>query len=814
MKSSKPVVLVMIGILAVSFFAFDLHHHLSLGSLKQNLQSFQAYQQAHPMAAISIYMATYIVVTALSLPGAGILTLVGGAIFGLFKGVIIVSFASTIGATLAFLMARFLFRDAIQRRFKEKLEIIDQGVEKEGGFYLFSLRLVPLFPFFILNILMGLTRIPTLTYALVSQVGMLPATVVFVNAGKHLAELESIQGILSPGLMATFAILGIFPIAAKKSMDLIRHGKAMRAYDKPKKFDYNLVVIGAGSAGLVASYIASAVKARVALIERDKMGGDCLNTGCVPSKALIKSGHVLSLIRRAKDFGFDRGEMQFDFARVMKRVHDTVAAVAPHDSVARYTDLGVDCIQGEATILSPYRVKITPSPHGSDTNGTMNLKRSTPPPSPDASETKNDFGNEESSILTTRNIIIATGARPLIPNLPGLEKIPYYTSDTIWNLQKCPKRLLVLGGGPIGCELAQAFSNLGAKVTLVQRGDRLMKREDPEVSQLIKKTFETQGITVLTGHTAKKFLEPAMDPPHGSGFNDHHGRPSPSTTHENAGADYYPPLNRANNNLPLHIQTNGLPDASSQKGGNDEAPQYQLICTQKKGESHETEITVPFDTLLMALGRTPNVTGLGLEALGIPLTNKGTIDHGPFLETSIPNIFCAGDVAGPYQFTHTAAHQSWFASINALFGSIKKFRVDYRTIPWATFTHPEVARVGLNESDAKKQKIPYEVTRYDIDDLDRAIADSEARGFVKVLTPPGKDKILGVTIVGNHAGDIIAEFILAMKHGLGLNKILGTIHIYPTMAEANKYAAGQWKRAHAPEKILIWIEKFHNWLRN
>ena len=422
MKSSKPVVLAIAVILVVSFFASDLHHHLSLGSLKQNLQGLQTYQQGHPFVAISIYMGIYIMMAALSLPGATLLTLAGGAIFGLLKGVIIVSFASTIGATLAFLVARFLFRDAIQRRFKEKLNIIDQGIEKEGGFYLFSLRLVPLFPFFVLNILMGLTRIPTITYAMVSQLGMLPATVVYVNAGKHLAQLDSIQGILSPGLMAAFAILGIFPIAAKKSMDLMQHRKAMNAYDKPKKFDYNLVVIGAGSAGLVASYIASAVKAKVALIERDKMGGDCLNTGCVPSKALIKSGHVLSLIRRAKDFGFDKGEMQFDFAKVMKRVHDTVAAVAPHDSVARYTDLGVDCIQGEATILSPYHVKITPSLHGSATERAMNLKRPTPPPSPDASGTQKKYGNGESSILTTRNIILATGARPTIPNLPGSRK--------------------------------------------------------------------------------------------------------------------------------------------------------------------------------------------------------------------------------------------------------------------------------------------------------------------------------------------------------------------------------------------------------
>ncbi|MBF0234911.1 MAG: FAD-dependent oxidoreductase [Desulfamplus sp.] len=716
--AAKAAIVLLIVVLAASFFIFDLHNYLSLAALKSNLTNLKTYHAENPVISSSIYMIIYIAVTSLSLPGAGIMTLAGGAVFGFWKGVIMVSFASTIGATIAFLIARFLFRDFVQNRFKESLKKVNRGVEKEGAFYLFGIRLVPVFPFFIVNVVMGLTTLPTRLFAFTSQAGMLPATIVFINAGQKISEIDSIGGILSPGIIFAFAMLGIFPLIASKVLSAVRHQRVMSAYKKPEKFDYNLVVIGAGSAGLVSSYIAATVKAKVALVEKHKMGGDCLNTGCVPSKALIKSASVMDQVRRAEEFGFKKGEIEFDFAQVMERVHSIIRKVEPHDSVERYSGLGVECIQAEAFIKSPYEVIVTGK-------------------------------NEKKKILTTRNIIIATGAKPVIPDIQGLADIPFFTSDTIWSIRELPCKLLVLGGGPIGCELAQAFSSLGSKVTLVQRGQYLMKREDIEISELIKNRFQAQGITVLTEHQSKMFI----------------------------------------NEKSLH----------------------KLVCNHVKSGKEEI---IEFDALLLALGRSPNVKGLGLEKLGIELSRSGTIKTGDFLETSIPNIFCAGDVAGPYQFTHTAAHQSWYAAVNALFGSIKKFRVDYSVIPWATFTNPEVARVGLNESEANARGIKYEVTRYNLDDLDRAIADSETHGFVKVLTAPGKDKILGVTIVGNHASDTIAEFVLAMKHGLGLNKILGTIHIYPTMAEANKYAAGQWKKAHAPEKLLSFVAKFHKWMRN
>lgn len=707
---SKIIVVLVIAALALLFFALDLEQYLTIEYLKSQQQAFADYYARHTGFTIAIYMIIYIVVTALSLPGATVMTLAGGALFGLWLGLLLISFASTIGATLAFLVARFLLRDWVQKKFGEKIAAINAGIEKEGAFYLFTLRLIPIFPFFVINLVMGLTPIKTGTYYIVSQVGMLAGTFVYVNAGTQLAQIESLKGILSPGLLFSFALLGVFPLIAKRIVAFIKARKVLAPYPQPDKFDYNLVVIGAGSAGLVTSYIAAAVRAKVALIEKDKMGGDCLNTGCVPSKALIRSAKILNYAKRASDFGFTKNEIEFDFADVMARVHRIIKTVEPHDSIERYTRLGVDCIQGQARITSPYTVRV----HDRE--------------------------------ITTRNIVIATGARPFVPPIPGLDQINYLTSDNIWNLQTLPKRLMVLGGGPIGCEMTQAFARLGSHVMQVEMAPRIMGREDEEISAMMAERFQKEGVQVLTHHRALKV-----------------------------------------------VAENG---------------RKMLICDHG-GE----EITFEFDEILVAVGRAANVKGLGLDELGVRLNPNGTVETNAMLKTNFPNILCAGDVAGPYQFTHTASHQAWYACVNALFGKFKTFRADYRVIPWATYTDPEVARVGLNELEAKEKGIEYEVTRFGIDDLDRAICDSEDHGLVKVLTKPNSDKILGVTIVGAHASDIIAEYILAMKQGIGLNKILGTIHIYPTLAEANKAAAGVWKKAHAPEKALEWIERFHAWMR-
>ena len=715
MRKSKLLVVAAIAILMIAFLAFDLGQYLNLGYFKARHTALVTYQLSHPLATALVFFVFYVAVTGLSLPGAAIMTLAAGAMFGLLWGTVIVSFASSLGATLAFLASRFVLRDWVQRRLGRQLRSINDGVEKEGGFYLFTLRLIPAFPFFAINLLMGLTPIRTWTYYWVSQAGMLAGTIVYVNAGTQLAGIDSLQGILSPGLVVSLSLVGVFPLAAKKIVEVVKARRAYVGWRKPVRFDRNLVVIGAGSAGLVTAYIAAAVKAKVTLVEKHRMGGDCLNTGCVPSKALIKTARVLAQIRRAKDYGLKSATVEFDFADIMERVQRIVKTVAPHDSIERYTGLGVECLLGEARIVSPWEVEVRLA-----SGGTRRL--------------------------STRSIVIAAGARPFVPPIPGLQEVGYLTSDNVWDLRALPPRLLVLGGGPIGAELAQAFARFGAKVTQVEMLPRIMIREDPEISALVTNRFREEGIDVLVDHQAKQF-----------------------------------------------IVENGR----------------KLLIAEHDGH----DVRIEFDEVLVAVGRIANTEGYGLEELGIPLGKTRTVETNQFLQTIYPNIYACGDAAGPYQFTHTAAHQAWYASVNALFGALKKFRVDYSVIPWATFTEPEVARVGLNETEAMERNVPYEVSIYPIEELDRAIADEEAHGLVKVLTAPGKDTILGVTIAGDHAGDLIAEFVAAMRHGFGLNKILGTIHIYPTLAEANKYAAGVWKKAHAPRALLARLEKFHSWMR-
>ena len=702
----KILLLSIIAIIVAVFFYFDLGLYLNLDYIKANQARFIEYYNQNTALTIIIYSSIYIIATAISLPGAAILTLLGGSIFGFTKGLILVSFASSIGATLAFLISRTVLRDSIQSKFGDKLKTFNNGIEKEGVFYLFTLRLVPIFPFFMINMVMGLTTIRTASFYIVSQLGMLPGTAVYVNAGVQLSKIDSLSGILSIEMLLSFALLGILPIGSKKIIMILKSRKIYKKWNKPKSFDYNMVVIGAGAAGLVTSYIAAAVKAKVALIEKDKMGGDCLNTGCVPSKALIKSAKVAHTITKSKEFGINASIESIDFQKAMNRVHDVIAKVEPHDSIERYTELGVDCITGNAKIISPWEVEV---------NG---------------------------KIITTKNITIATGASPFVPPIKGIQDIKYLTSNNLWQINEKPERFVVLGAGPIGLEMAQSFNRLGSSVTVIEMGSRIMPREDYDVSVEVTKRLEAEGVNILTGHQAKEFKE----------------------------------------NL--------------------------LICKTDKGD-----VEVPFDQVLIAVGRKANLNGFGLENLNITTRKNGTIEANEFLQTDYPNIYVCGDVTGPYQLTHTAAHQAWYCAVNALFSPFKKFKVDYSVIPWCTYTDPEVATVGLTELTANEQGIEFDITKYGMDDLDRAIADSSDYGFVKVLTKKGSDHILGATIVGVGAGELLTEFVTAMKFKKGLNSILGTIHSYPTMSEANKYAAGIWKKNNAPVGLLIWIEKFHVWRR-
>ncbi len=709
----KILIAAVIITLALLLYRFGLVDYLSLDTLKARQSEFAGFYAENPLMVIAAFFLIYVISTALSLPGAAILTLAAGALFGLVTGTIIVSFASTIGATLAFLGSRFLLRDWVQAKFGEKLRTINEGVSKDGAFYLFSLRLIPAVPFFVINLAMGLTPIRTATFYWVSQLGMFFGTLVYVNAGTQLAQIEGLSGIASPGLIGSFVALGLFPWIARWVMGIIKRAQVYKGWKKPKRYDRNMVVIGAGAAGLVSSIIGSTVKAKVTLVEAHKMGGDCLNYGCVPSKALIKSAKVAQMMREADHYGLNASPAAFDFKKVMARVHGAIAAIEPNDSIERYTGMGVDVVEGYAKIVNPWTVEIK----------------------------RNDGGAQ---LLTTRSIIIATGAAPFVPPLPGIETTGYLTSDTLWNemaqRDTVPARILVLGGGPIGCELAQSFARLGSKVTILEMAPRVMIREDDDVAAVATDALATSGVEVLTEHKALRF-------------------------------------------------------------------DGKTVIVERDG----VEKTIAFDDVVVAVGRAARLKGFGLEELGIEFGKTVTVND--YMETKYPNILAAGDVAGPYQFTHTASHTAWYASVNALFGLFRKYKADFRVIPWVTYIDPEVARVGLNEQEAREKGIAHDVTIFPLHELDRAITESATKGFVKLLTVPGKDKILGVTIIGQNAGEVIGEYVLAMRHGLGLNKILGTVHAYPTMIEANKFAAGKWKKANAPEWVFPWLEKYHGWRR-
>ncbi len=691
-------------------------------------QLVQVFAQ-NPWLVATVFFAAYVLTTAASLPVATLLTLLAGGVFGFWPGVLLVSFAASLGATSAMLISRYFLFNWVQRKFSAQMAVVNDGIAKDGVFYLFALRFTPIVPFFVVNLLMGLTQMRAFTFYWVTQLGMLTLTMVYVNAGTQLLELRSLSDIVSPHLLGSLALAGIAPLLLKKVMPrLLRVHVASNAdrlwrAHRPRCFDCNVLVIGAGAGGLVAAYVATAVKAKVTLVEAHKMGGDCLNYGCVPSKALIHSARAAHRLRHAAKYGLQGADAAIDFKAVMANIHAIIEKIAPHDSVERYTELGAEVLLGHAKILDPWTVEIT-----------LNA-----PALPSESRT---------ITRTARAMVIAAGSAPAIPPfllaLANEDQADYLTSDTLWSafakLDEIPRRVIVLGGGAMGCELAQALRRLGAGLTLIEALDRVLPREDENVSALVKNALEADGVRVLTNHTALRAEKKTLT-----------------------------------------------------------------------AQSPEGEVMIPYDTLICATGRVARLAGYGLEALGIA-TNQ-PLETNAYLQTIYPNIYLAGDVAGVYQQTHAAAHQAGYATVNALFGDLKKFRADKHAMPRAIFVDPEVACVGLNEREALQQKVAYEVTRYDLSSLDRAIVDGAAEGFVKVLTTPGVDKILGVTIVGAHAAEMLAEFSLAMRHGLGLKKILATTHIYPTFSEANRYAAGKWASEHRPHKLLALAQRFHAWRR-
>ncbi len=714
----RLLLLVVIGVAVALFFVTGLHREFSLDQLRAHFQDLHQLDARHPLALAGAYFAVYVLMATLSLPGAAILTLLGGAIFGVVWGSVLVSFASSGGALLSFLTSRYLFKDFVQARYGARFGEINAGLRRDGILFLLTLRLVPVIPYFVVNLLMGLTNMRLAAYYLVSQIGMLPATVILVQIGTQLGAEGQAVGALSWHIVTLLAALAALPWIARR---LIRAWQLRRRYarwTRPRRYDRNLVVIGAGAGGLVTSYVAAAVKAKVTLIESHRMGGDCLNYGCVPSKALIKTARVASILRHAERYGLSSTTPPLSFDAVMTRVRQVIDAVAPHDSVERYTALGVEVLEGHALIVDPWTIDVT-------------------------------LHSGKVRRLTTRGLVVATGAAPVVPRITGIEESGYVTSETLWSklatLPSPPERVVILGGGPIGTELAQALARLGSQVTQIEKGGRLLGREDPEVSASVHAALNADGVNVLLGYEALQC--------------------------------------RRDNGIGILIARGAL--------GTRE---------------------IPYDLLVCAVGRRPRLAGFGLEALGV--LEDGKLPINEYLEAALPNILAAGDVTGSYQFTHFAGHQGWYAAVNALFGQWRRFKVDTRVIPRVTFTDPEIARVGLNESDAVAGGVAFETTTYRLEELDRAIAESRTGGFVKVLTAAKSDRILGACIVGDHAGEMLAEFTLAMKHGLGLKKILGTIHPYPTFSEANKYAAGEWQRAHLPTHLLRWVQRYHDWRRD
>ena len=700
------IFLLIIALIIFSVIVFDVQNLFTLSALKEKQEQLQTTVDSHPFYSASIFFISYVIFAGLSLPGVIIFTLAAGALFGLLQGTILVSFASTIGAFLAFLVARFFLHDTVQERFSSRLTTINRKINSEGAFYLLFLRLVPVFPFFLVNILMALTPIRAGIYYWVSQVGMLPATILYVAAGAQIAKIDDLGDIVSPSMLFLFLLLGIFPFLAKRLANFLKARVVYKEYKKPDTFGFNTIVLGGGSAGLVAAYTTSTLQGKVVLIEREKMGGDCLNTGCVPSKSILRSAKFIADMRRSKSFGMSKTSYEFQYENIIQRVHSKIATIAPKDSVERYTDLGVECEQGNAHVVSPWEIEV---------NGKH---------------------------LTAKNIVIATGATPLIPALPGLDQIPYFTTDTIWSLTELPEHLLIIGAGPIGCELGQAFARLGARVTIVHRRNTILPNEDEEAAKLVEQALTLDHATLCTNFVTEKIV--TQDGEH-----------------------------------VMH------------------------------GKHEGTPVQISFSHLLLATGRRPNLGGL--ETLQLEKNVAERLVVNDTLQTRFPNVYACGDVTSVMQYTHVASHQAWYAAFNALFRPIKAFKCTLENIPRAIFTDPEIASVGITEKQAIAADLKHQITTFPMDDIDRAITDNATEGFIKVITAGDSDKILGVCIVGEHASELIAEFVLAKTHKLGLNKILQTVHIYPTRSEINRMAAGKWRRSQISSRTINLLSKFQHW---
>ncbi len=703
--------LLLLGILAAAvaaFFTLDLGQYLTLESIKANSGALHAKVQAYPWWSRSLFFIVYALLTALSFPGTVVLTLLAGALFGLLEGTLLVSLASNFGAVAAMLISRFLLRDWIQRRFGKQIAGINRGLARDGAFYLVSLRLIPIVPFVLLNPALGLTRVGLWTFWWTTQLGMLPGHAIYVNAGRQLVRIDSLSGILSPGMITTLVLLAVFPLVATRLLTSYKARLAYRGWRRPKHFERNLVVVGGGTGGLATARIAASLCARVSLLERERLGGVAMHEGGVPARALRRQANRLHGLRSDPRVASSL-DVAGGFSQAMDDMQRLTRAAMKSASSEHYARLGVEVIMAEGRLSSPWTV---------------------------------EAGGRS---LSSRAIVIATGSRPCVPPIAGLEAIEPLTCDNLWDLREPPGRLLVLGGGAGACEFAQSFQRLGCQVTLVSERETLLEQEDPEAAGVVLAALRADGVELQLGLA------------------------------------------------PLRVEVDG--------------DECLLVC--RRGE--EGEQALPFDRLLLALGQHADIRGLGLDELGLRCGEDGSLEVDEYLTTRFPNIYAVGSVAGPYGAPHVAEHQAWYAAVNALFGDFKRFAVSERVIPRAVFTTPEVASVGLSEPEARAQGTEFDVTRVPLGALSGAIAEEAGEGFIKVLTERGKDRILGVSIVGEQASETLAGFVVAMKHKIGMNRLADTVHLGATLGDASRLLAETWQRQHRPLRLLRWAERLNRW---
>lgn len=699
-----------------------------------------------------IFVGLYVVATVLFVPGS-LLTLGAGAVFGVALGSVCVSISATLGATAAFLVGRYLARDAIARKIEkhEKFATIDRAVADEGWKIVLLTRLSPVFPFTLLNYAFGLTRVKLSHYVLASWIGMIPGTVMYVYLGSlvnvgagHRQRTTGEWVLYGVGLLATVTVTVFVTRLARRALAkkigstetvqsskeimsvpsapvLVRPADAHNArlvsnvhppdWQNPSPAPcYNLVVIGAGTAGLVTAAGAAGLGAKVALVEKSLLGGDCLNVGCVPSKAVIRSGRAVFDAKEAGPFGVRVGKpVEIDFSAVMERMRKLRADLSPHDSAQRFANLGVDVFLGEARFASPDTVEVA--------GQTLRFKRA----------------------------VIATGARAVEPPILGLAEAGYLTNETVFNLTQRPARLAVIGGGPIGCELAQAFQRLGSQVSLLHKNAHLLDREDMEAAALVQKAFIREGVALHLNATITRVERSA--------------------------------------------------------GG-------KLVYYEAQGK----EETLAVDEILAGAGRAPNIEGLNLEAAGVRYDRRKGVLVNDCLQTSNPHIYGAGDVCLAWKFTHAADFSARIVIQNALFLGRKK--ASTLTMPWCTYTDPEIAHVGLYERDARERGVEVDTYVREFKEVDRAVLDGEEDGFVKFHVKKGHDEILGATIVARHAGEMISEISVAMAARIGLGKLASVIHPYPTQAEALRQCGDAYNRTRLTPTVKKWMGRWLAWQRS